>query len=205
MNKKTLIGSIIAVTILIGVSFTSVVGYRSVDPNVNASPLFNIRTSRAIDEECRELSCEYVGKGLPNSIIGIKEDGRIELILESITIIKDMNDITYGKFVDLLIDIIHRYNGNYKIYNNDYFIKNKLDKLRMTPIEQLENIVLEINYSKGKNVENTVCTWCTMWKDCTVVPTPQCFFWLITLYVGFLIDILSKAFFLLLLIWLLSS
>ena len=58
MNKKILIGSIIAVTILIGVSFTSVVGYRSVASDVKASPLFNIRTSRAIDEEEKGLRCE---------------------------------------------------------------------------------------------------------------------------------------------------
>jgi len=63
MNKKILIGSIIAVTVLIGVSFTSVVGHRSVASDVKASPLFNIRSSRAIDEESEELSCAYVGKG----------------------------------------------------------------------------------------------------------------------------------------------
>ncbi len=63
MCKKILIGSIIAVAILIGVSFTSVVGYRSVDSDVKASPLFNIRSSRAIDEENEDLSCEYIGKG----------------------------------------------------------------------------------------------------------------------------------------------
>ena len=42
MNNKILSGSIIAVTVLIGVSFTSVVGYRSVASDVKVSPLFNM-------------------------------------------------------------------------------------------------------------------------------------------------------------------
>ena len=63
MNKKILIGSIIATAILIGVSFTSVIGYRSVDSCIRASPLFNIRSPRAIYEESEDLSCEYVRKG----------------------------------------------------------------------------------------------------------------------------------------------
>jgi hypothetical protein len=67
MKKKILIGSIIAICILIGVSFTSVVGYRSIDSDVNASPLFNIRSSRAIDEESEDLTSDYVGKN--NDII----------------------------------------------------------------------------------------------------------------------------------------
>jgi len=50
MNKKILLGSILSVAILILVSFTSVLGYNSVDSDVKASPLFNIRSSRAIDE-----------------------------------------------------------------------------------------------------------------------------------------------------------
>ncbi len=63
MNNKILIGSIIAVAILIGVSFTSVVGYNSIESDKKLSPLFNIRTSRAVDKDSKDLSCEYVGKG----------------------------------------------------------------------------------------------------------------------------------------------
>ena len=42
MNNKILIGSIASVVILILVSFTSVVGYNSVESDVKVSPLFNI-------------------------------------------------------------------------------------------------------------------------------------------------------------------
>ena len=57
INKKILLGSIIAVAVLIGVSFTSVVGYSSVKSNsaIN-SPLFNVRTNRAIDKERRIIT-----------------------------------------------------------------------------------------------------------------------------------------------------
>jgi hypothetical protein len=60
MRKKFLIGSVIAVVILILVSFTSVVGFQSFNnnPTVN-SPLFGLRINRAIGEESKELNCKY--------------------------------------------------------------------------------------------------------------------------------------------------
>ena len=64
MKKVLMLGVTGAVIIiLIMVSFTSVVGYRSVESEVKASPLFHIRTSRAIDVETEDLTCDYVGKG----------------------------------------------------------------------------------------------------------------------------------------------
>ncbi len=57
MNKKILIGSIIAVAILILVSFTGVVGYQTTKSSTiaKASPLFTVRSSRAIDEESEDI------------------------------------------------------------------------------------------------------------------------------------------------------
>ncbi|UCF13146.1 MAG: hypothetical protein JSW06_02535 [Thermoplasmatales archaeon] len=63
MNKKILIGSIIAIAILVLVSFTGVIGYRSIDSDVKVSPLFNIRSSKAIRKESKDIVCDYVGKG----------------------------------------------------------------------------------------------------------------------------------------------
>ena len=53
MDKKILIGSIIAVAILVLVSFTGVVGYQTTKSSTIdvASPLFTVRSSRAIDKE----------------------------------------------------------------------------------------------------------------------------------------------------------
>ena len=80
MNKKILIGSIIAVAILISVSFTSVVGYNSVTSDVKASPLFTVRSSRAIDEESRDIACDCVGKGEVNEISFPVRDRELSLI-----------------------------------------------------------------------------------------------------------------------------
>ena len=70
MNKKILIGSIIAVVILILVSFTGVVGYQTTKSSTiaTASPLFAVRSSRAIDEESGDIACDYVGNGEEISI-----------------------------------------------------------------------------------------------------------------------------------------
>ena len=58
MKKKILIGSIIAVVILVLVSFSSVVGYRSVNSDSKIeSPLFRIRNEKG------EVSSNYLGKG----------------------------------------------------------------------------------------------------------------------------------------------
>jgi hypothetical protein len=110
MNKKTLIGSIIAVTILIGVSFTSVVGYRCVDYDVYASPLFTIRSSRAIDEECGEFTCDYVGRGdVINLLIPGRDNNQI-LLQSVINKIRKMDDVTLNRFLNLIIKSIQTKN-----------------------------------------------------------------------------------------------
>jgi len=100
MNKKILLGSILSVVILILVSFTSVVGYRSVAFDVKASPLFNIRTNMAIDEESVELRCAYVGKGdtfqLP------KRNSKIVLVQKFVERISDMDDRSFNDFSNFI-------------------------------------------------------------------------------------------------------
>ncbi len=100
MNKKILIGSIIAIAILIGVSFTSVVGYRSVESGVKASPLFNIRTSRAIDENNQELSCEYVGKGEEITLPLQVRDNRLVYLHKCIDRISKLHDKGKNKIIN---------------------------------------------------------------------------------------------------------
>jgi len=104
MNNKILIGSIIVVGILIGVSFTTVVGYRSVTSDVKASPLFNVRSSRAIDEESRDLSCAYVGKGEESILLIPQRDNRTEIVQKIVKSINRMSDETFEKFVALFIN-----------------------------------------------------------------------------------------------------
>ena len=108
MNNKILVGSIVSVAILILVSFTSVVGYRSVDSDVKASPLFNIRSSRAIDEESGGLSCEYVGKGNGINLLIPDRDDEKDKIREFIEIIQETDDESISR----IIDLIYQYNNN---------------------------------------------------------------------------------------------
>ena len=64
MNKKILIGSIISITVLIGISFTSVVGYQSTSKTVaEISPLFNVISNRAIEKDGSIVTYNYVGQG----------------------------------------------------------------------------------------------------------------------------------------------
>jgi hypothetical protein len=104
MRKRILIGSIIAVTLLISVIFTSVVGYYKVDSNLKPSPLFAVRSSRAIDEENQELVCDYVGKG--NYLLFPKRDDKTVLIQKFINNIGRMDDAIYNRFLNLLINQI---------------------------------------------------------------------------------------------------
>ena len=104
MNKKILIGSIIAVAILILVSFTGVVGYQTTKSSTiaKASPLFTVRSSRAIDEESRDLTCEYVGKGEEIVIPLPIKDNRLVLLEKVKDTISKMNREEFNLFKNLI-------------------------------------------------------------------------------------------------------
>jgi len=106
MNNKILIGSIIAITVLIGTSFTSVVGYKSITSDVIASPLFNIRSSRAIDEKNNIVTSEYVGKDRILNISIPKRNFTMAIIGDAISKIKHM----YKGEIDKLRDNIMNHN-----------------------------------------------------------------------------------------------
>ena len=105
MNNKILIGSIIAVVILVLVSFTGVVGYQSVkSTSAINSPLFYVRSSRAIDEESKDIASDYVGKG-EESVLSIpKRDGRTALGQKFIDRISEMDDETSKQLITFLIN-----------------------------------------------------------------------------------------------------
>ena len=112
MNKKILIGSIIAVVILVLVSFTGVVGYQTTQSSTiaKASPLFTVRSSRAIDEESRDLNCDYVGKG-EESVLSIpKRDSKTASFQKFIDRISKMDDETFHRLIQFT-----RENSDYPI------------------------------------------------------------------------------------------
>ena len=132
MNKKILIGSIIALCVLVGVSFTSVVGYRSVASDVKESPLFNIRSSRAINEESKGLTSEYVGKD--NSVITYpsKLDSKGTQITEVINRISKMSDKAYSRFIAFIISQLQN-KDKLKIINSKALILT-LNRYRNLPV-----------------------------------------------------------------------
>ena len=105
MNKKILIGSILAVVLLTLVSFSSVVGYRSVESDSKfLSPLFGIRTNRAINKEQDVVTSDYIGQGEKNVIpIPIRDEKKILLQMTINKLIKmdekEMNELffLYGR------------------------------------------------------------------------------------------------------------
>ena len=120
MNKKILIGSIIAVVILILVSFTGVVGYQTTKSSAiaRASPLFSVRSSRAIDEESKEFTCDYVGKGEDTKLSFLISNSRNTQIKRIIDKINGMDDKTFTKFVKLFVYQLNNKNKMKDINNN---------------------------------------------------------------------------------------
>ncbi len=165
MNNKILLGSIIAVVILVLVSFTGVVGYQTTKSSTiaRASPLFSVRSKRAIDEESKDLTCDYVGKG-EKSILSIpKRNDRTALQQKFIDRISKMDEETFNRFKNLVIGELHKNNaikemdipveiGKQPItgipipicdeWTIDYPILCDLDNLFYTLLSLLEKIIL---------------------------------------------------------------
>ena len=149
MNKKILIGSILAVAVLIGVSFTSVVGYSSVKPDVKASPLFTVRTNRAIDEDSEDLTCDYVGKGEEINLVIPKRDDKSESVETLINLIKEMDDRTLRRLAFL---ITYQTDDTQELDYEEIFLS--LKELRDTPDSIIQNILKR----KGQMMMSNICS-----------------------------------------------
>ncbi|GAF78917.1 unnamed protein product [marine sediment metagenome] len=157
MNKKILIGSIIAVAILVLVSFTGVVGYQTTQHSTiaKASPLFTIRSSRAIDEESKDLTCEYVGKGSESGIFIPERDRKLSQIYKIIKKISQI-DTKSNRFINLLMNQVYQV----KPISNEnlHELMNKLSQIRNNPegvtnnIDELDNILIG-----GWTIFNPIC------------------------------------------------
>ncbi|MCK5261178.1 MAG: hypothetical protein KAJ44_03280 [Thermoplasmatales archaeon] len=132
MNKKILIGSIIAVVILVLVSFTGVVGYQTTKSStiVRASPLFSVRSSRAIDKESKDLTRDYVGKGEEIDILLPIKNSKAESLDRFLNIIRTMDDKSFDRFVKIVIANINQNNKINDVEVNDKEIAVMLSQLR---------------------------------------------------------------------------
>jgi len=65
MNKKIVIGSILAVFVLVAISLTLTIGGVNIDKN--SSPLYNVRAQQAIGQQSTVSdSADYIGFGMEN-------------------------------------------------------------------------------------------------------------------------------------------
>ena len=153
MNNKILLGSIIAVVILVLVSFTGVVGYQTTKSSTiaKASPLFTIRSSGAIDEESKDLSCDYVGKGVVTNIYLPKGNDRTDSVDALINVIKRMDDKSLQRFAYFITYRLHQTDELQQYDSEDIF--QSLKQLRDNP----DNVIL---YTE-KETEETFYLTCT--------------------------------------------
>jgi len=167
MNNKILIGSIIAVAILVLVSFTGVVGYQTTKSSTiaKASPLFSIRSKRAIDEESKDLTCAYVGKGEEITIPIPTRDSRNAFLQKFIDRVSKMDDEAFDKFIGLVINRLEKEpNINDETISE---IVKLLEQLRNEPMKPANYKIFRINSNEKKSsswydsyCETTGCDGC---------------------------------------------
>jgi hypothetical protein len=176
MRKFPLIGvSIIAVVLLILVSLTNVVGYQSVQSSGgNDSPLFSVRTKRAINQVNRDaVTFNYLGKG-QYSMPFPERDNRTELIQKVIDRIRTMDDDSFNRFIDNAVNQI-----NHKDNLKDISVIELIKRLR-----QIRKSQQDIRVYKDKNDGNW--TYLSNFRP-TVCWFPGCY---IIVIVGLFVDIL---------------
>jgi hypothetical protein len=118
MDKYPLIGvSIIVVVLLVLGSLTNVVGYQTVKSSgVNVSPLFSVRTKRAINEESKTiLTSDYLGKGIESNFQFPTRENRTVMLQKVIDIIRKMDDKEFNKFQSALISHFYEDKNNKNI------------------------------------------------------------------------------------------
>jgi len=156
MGKLILLGSIIAVVILVLVSFTGVIGHQTTKSNsVKASPLFSIRTKRAIDEEPKGLTSDYIGKGSESGIFIPERDRKLSQIYKIIKKISQI-DVKSNRYINLLMNRVHQV----KPISNEnlHELMNKLSQIRNNP-EGFTNNIDELEYILigGWTIFNPIC------------------------------------------------
>lgn len=160
MDKKILLVSSLSVAVIVILaSFTTVVGFQTIrSSSLRASPLFSIRTKRAVDEEQEISDSDYLGKGKSIPIVPTKEDSETSSLLVFINAITRMDDKTFNCFLNLIFSHLKdKPNIDDETINE---IAPLFEQLRSGPIEP---ITYEILQKSGSDIGyNTYCiTACT--------------------------------------------
>ena len=174
MNKKMIICSIGAAIFIVLASLTPVVGFQSVKSNVKASPLFSVRSKRAIDEESRDLACDYVGKGEESIIQLPKRTDITKQQRKMIITLSKMNDKEFNQFLTSILNYFRKQDSN-KNENIKEFTMI-LYQLRNTNDENLHIFTDE----KEKHISRAPSETCIWMETCFVL---SCFplLWLLNL------------------------
>ena len=180
MKKKIFIGSIIAVALLILVSFSSVVGYSSVKSDSRiASPLFGIRTNRAINKEQDAVTSDYIGKGKAINIPLPKRNDNVNLMYRMIDFISKANDRTFDRFLDLVCS---------RLSNEEGFTNKEIDEIieqcryiRQYP-DEVESVVANDNTRKYATL-NIIATIFILILILPAIVFIGVFIWLQTMFV----------------------
>jgi hypothetical protein len=133
MDKKPLIGiSICAVVLLVLGSLSNVVGYQSMKSTMSDSPLFNIRTLSATNQQQNILTSQYLGMGKVNDLnlfIPIRDNERI-LLQKALNRLYGMDDETFTKFLEQVL---------FWLSTQEKYNKNNVPQLIIT-LNNLNNI-----------------------------------------------------------------
>ena len=163
-KKRVTIGcSIIAIVLLILGSLTNVVGYQSVKSTINDSPLFNVRTQRATNQQQNSITSQFLGMSNGNLLRFPSRDNRTEQLKKTIDIISKMGDKTFAHFTELCIRKARQDNILQDI--SDYQIVQALLLLKTNPKAILSNFINKDNHPVTSSEWFSLCQQ-IFWFDC---------------------------------------
>ena len=157
MNSKSSICCIGLAVVIITTSFAAAVGFQTVKSNsaIN-SPLFVVRSKRAVDEENKVLTCKYVGKGI--TLPFPKWDDKTIMIQKVIDRISKMDDKTFEKFIVHIIDSAKK---------NNRFIGVNPDRIREAfYLLRFNDKLIPIFNADTENKHHLWTPGCTKTSDC---------------------------------------
>ena len=132
-NKLLTFGSITVCVVLVLAGLSPVVGYNSVESGVKDSPLFHLRTQRAIDKGQNIQTCTYLGKGIATDILFPRQDSSAKMVQRVINRLRSMEEEEFNIFIYLIIPYLEKSQG---IISKQEILES-LNKIRD---EGLENV-----------------------------------------------------------------
>jgi len=181
ISNKLIIGCIGITILIILTSFTTIAGKQNTNSsNNNHSPLFNIRTLRAINKQNREVvTSEYIGKGkiLNLPLPKLNKNKNLQKAVDGISL---MNDKTFNKFLSTTITQL--LNAE-KIKNEDISkIKEIFQFFRENP-NKAKNALLDAETIEQTKLMTKACELTVDLPCHTLYETPGlCYFLLVLLF-----------------------